>query len=169
MIKVWGCAEILPSKLVTFFPESRNCHAWTFWDSYRKTILWDLLSPFFNSYLGVLQSHQGCERVSSPKLMVVCINVLLLRNVTRTLVTLCKKEDFSVMLEFDWWQGSIFPIVWSSQTTTILYGQLRWLSKVALRLSEILLNHKIFSKILIWFIHFPRVLITSLIHLKLLE
>ena len=43
-----------------------------------------------------MQSHQGCEGVSSPKLMVVCINVWLLHNVTRTLVTLCKKEDFSV-------------------------------------------------------------------------
>ena len=79
----------------------------------------------FYSCLGVLQSHQGCEGVSSPKLIVVCIKVWLLCNITRTPVTLCKKEDFSVMLEFDWWQGSIFPIAWSSQTSTISYGQLR--------------------------------------------
>ena len=42
-------------------------------------------------------------------------------------------------------------------------------SKVALRTSEVLPNYKIFSKILIRFIHLPCVLIASLIHLKLLE
>ena len=44
-------------------------------------------------------------------------------------------------------QGSIFPVVWSSQTIKIT-------SKVALRTSEVLLNQNIFSKLLIWFYTF---------------
>ena len=64
-------------------------------------------------------------------------------------------------------QGSIFPFVGQSETN--LMCTIKITSKVALRTSEVLLNYKIFSKILIRFIHLPCVLIASLIHLKLLE
>ena len=64
-------------------------------------------------------------------------------------------------------QGSIFPFVGWSQTD--LMWTIKITSKVALWTSEVLLNYKIFSKILIRFIHLPCVLIASLIHLKLLK
>ena len=63
-------------------------------------------------------------------------------------------------------QGSIFPVIQLSQTSTDNYNLVRMIkisSKVALRMSEVLLNHKTFSQIFVNndFIHFPCVLITS--------
>ena len=53
-----------------------------------------------------------------------------------------------------------YNLVWTIKIT----------SKVALWKSEVLFNHKIFSKILVCiFMHFPCVLSTALVHLKLLE
>ena len=64
-------------------------------------------------------------------------------------------------------EGSIFPFVGWSQTN--LMWTIKITSKVARWTSEVLLNYKIFSKILIRFIHLPCVLIAFLIHLKLLK
>ena len=64
-------------------------------------------------------------------------------------------------------EGSIFPFIGWFQTN--LMWTIKITSKVARWTSEVLLNYKIFSKILIRFIHLPCVLIASLIHLKLLK
>ena len=55
-------------------------------------------------------------------------------------------------------QGSILPVVPDDYN---LIWTIKKTSKVTLQTSEVLFNHKIFSKILIYdFIHFPSVLIT---------
>ena len=55
-------------------------------------------------------------------------------------------------------QGSIFPVVPDDYN---LIRMIKKTSKVTVRTSEVLFNHKILSKILIFdFIHFPSVLIT---------
>ena len=55
-------------------------------------------------------------------------------------------------------QGSIFPVVPDDYN---LIWTIKKTSKVTLRTSEVLFNHKIFAKILIYdFTHFPSVLIT---------
>ena len=64
-------------------------------------------------------------------------------------------------------EGSIFPFIGWFQIN--LMWTIKITSKVARWTSEVLLNYKIFSKILIRFIHLPCVLIASLIHLKLLK
>ena len=56
-------------------------------------------------------------------------------------------------------QGSIFPVVPDDYNLILT---IKKTPKVTLRTSEVLLNHKIFSKILIYnFVHFSRVLTTS--------
>ena len=65
----------------------------------------------------------------------------------------------------EWGQGSIFPVVQLSQTTTISYGWLKITSKVALQKSQVFAQpqnlFKTIQKFLYDFIHFPCVLITS--------
>ena len=61
-------------------------------------------------------------------------------------------------------QGSIFPVIWLPKTSTDdcnLIQTIKITSKVALRASEVLLNHKSFQKFLYDFINFSCVLITS--------
>lgn len=76
-----------------------------------------------------------------------------------------KKRSTLQNLSQRWHQGSIFTVIWSFQmTTTDLTQTIKIPPKGILWTSKVLLNYKIYSKILAWFYHVHYACVLKVLH-----